>query len=112
VRALSLREAYAEKIRAALTRRGPTIRDFFDIDNAVQRGLFNHRDREMLDLVADKLSVSGNDRVDTSDAKVAILRGQIEAQLRPVLRAKDYEGFELQRVLALLKEVVRLCPKK
>src|SRR5207249_282641 len=51
VRVLSLPEAYAEKVRAALTRREPAIRDFFDIDSAVQRGLFDHRDRTVLDLV-------------------------------------------------------------
>ena len=35
--AVQLHEAYAEKIRAALTRREPAIRDFFDIDHAVRR---------------------------------------------------------------------------
>lgn len=111
VRVLSIREAYAEKVRAALTRREPAIRDFFDIDNAVQRGLFDHRDRAVLDLVAAKLSVSGNNPIDTSDAKVAILRGQVETQLRPVLRAKDYDAFDLQRVIAILADVVRLYPR-
>lgn len=82
---LSLREAYAEKIRAALTRREPAIRDFFDIDNAVWRGVFDHRSREILDLVAEKLLVFANEPVDTSEAKVRILEGQIETHLRPVL---------------------------
>ncbi len=35
VLAISLKEAYAEKTRAALTRRDPAIRDFFDLDNAI-----------------------------------------------------------------------------
>ena len=50
VRVLQLREAYAEKLRAALTRREPAIRDFFDIDHAVQHGLFGHRDQAVIDL--------------------------------------------------------------
>jgi len=102
VRALQLREAYAEKLRAALTRREPAIRDFFDIDHAVQHGLFGHRDQPVIDLLAAKLSVAGNEPVDLSEAKIAILRGQLEAQLRPVLRARDYESFDLQRVILVL----------
>jgi predicted nucleotidyltransferase component of viral defense system len=108
VRALSLREAYAEKVRAALTRRDPAIRDFFDIDNAVERGVFDCRDQAILDLVAEKLSVAGNDAVDTSDRKIEILVAQIAPQLRPVLRPADYERFDLQRVIALLREIVRI----
>jgi predicted nucleotidyltransferase component of viral defense system len=103
VRVLSLREAYAEKIRAALTRREPAIRDFFDIDSAVQRGRFDLREREILDLVQRKLAVVTSASLDTSDGKVAVLRGQIEAQLRPVLRTEDYERFDLDRVIALLR---------
>jgi predicted nucleotidyltransferase component of viral defense system len=112
VRVLSLREAYAEKIRAALTRRKPGIRDFFDIDSAVQRSLFDHRNAELLDLVAKKLLVARKDPVNLSEAKVSTLQGQIEPQLRGVLRMKDVEGFQLQRVVALLNEVVALYPRK
>jgi predicted nucleotidyltransferase component of viral defense system len=112
VRVLSLREAYAEKIRAALTRKEPAIRDYFDIDYALLRGLFNHRDETVLHLIAEKLSVAGNNPVDISDAKVTTLRGQIEGQLKPVLRAADFARFDLQRVTALLVEVVSLCPRK
>jgi predicted nucleotidyltransferase component of viral defense system len=112
VRVLSLREAYAEKVRAALTRKEPAIRDFFDIDYALLRGLFNHRDQAVLNLIAEKLAVAGNDPVDISDAKVTALKGQIEGQLKPVLRTRDYERFDLQRVKDLLVEVVDLCPRK
>jgi predicted nucleotidyltransferase component of viral defense system len=112
VRVLSLHEAYAEKVRAALTRKEPAIRDFFDIDHALLRGLINHRDQAVLNLVARKLAVAGNDAVDISDAKVALLQGQIEGQLKPVLRASDYEGFDLKRVKDLLSEVVALCAGK
>jgi len=112
VRVLSLREAYAEKVRAALTRKEPAIRDFFDIDYALLRGLFNPREQAVLNLIAEKLAVAGNHPVDISDAKVTALKGQIEGQLKPVLRARDYEGFDLQRVKDLLVEVVSLCPGK
>ena len=36
---LSLTEAYAEKVRAALTREDPAPRDLFDLDYAVQQGV-------------------------------------------------------------------------
>jgi predicted nucleotidyltransferase component of viral defense system len=104
---LRIQEAYAEKIRAALTRREPTIRDFFDLDHAVRRTLFDHRNPEVLGLVAAKLSVAGNKPVDLSDAKVEMLRGQVEAHLRPVLRTSDYEAFDLRRVVSTLEELVR-----
>ena len=108
VRVLQLREAYAEKIRAALTRREPAIRDFFDIDHAVQHARFDFRDQAVLGLVVAKLSIAGNNSVDLSDEKVEILRGQVETQLRPVLRTMDYEAFDLERVISGLQELVRL----
>jgi predicted nucleotidyltransferase component of viral defense system len=108
VRVLHVQEAYAEKVRAALTRREPAIRDFFDLDHAVRRILFDHRDRTMLDLVAAKLSVAGNRPVDLSEAKVAKLRDQVETHLRPVLRTMDYEAFDLLRAVLMLEELVQL----
>jgi hypothetical protein len=62
----------------------------------------------LLDLVARKLAVEGNESVDLSPARNAALRGQLESQLRPVLRTRDYDAFDLQRVFAVLEEVVRL----
>jgi hypothetical protein len=107
VSALQLHEAYAEKMRAALTRREPAIREFFDIDHAVRSDLFDHRDRSILDLLAAKLLVDGNEHVNLSEAKILVIGGQVETQLRPVLRERDYEAFDLQRVIAILEEVVR-----
>ncbi len=109
VRAVSRLEAYSEKIRTALTRPEPAIRDFFDIDHAVQGARFDYRDPVLLGLVVAKLNVSGNDRVDLSDAKTEILREQVETQLRPVLRVIDYKAFDLDRVILVFKELVRLC---
>jgi predicted nucleotidyltransferase component of viral defense system len=111
VRALSLREAYAEKTRAALTRRDPAIRDFFDIDNAVRNGLLEHDAPEFLSLVAQKLALT-EDPVDTSTERIEKLTRQIETQLKPVLRTPDYEQFLLDRVVALLLDVVARCGRK
>jgi predicted nucleotidyltransferase component of viral defense system len=111
VRALSLREAYAEKTRAALTRRDPAIRDYFDIDNAVRKGLLQHGAPEFLSLVTRKLALT-EDPVDTSTERIEMLARQIETQLKPVLRLLDYEEFALDRVVALLREVVAMCERK
>jgi predicted nucleotidyltransferase component of viral defense system len=99
-------EAYAEKIRAALTRPEPAIRDFFDIDHALQSALLDHRNPDLLALVAKKLSVAANDPVDLSESKLANLRAQLVTQLRPVLRAEDYKVFVLERAFAALQEIM------
>ena len=111
VRVLTLRETYAEKIRAALTRLPPAIRDFFDIDNAVACGRLLHTDRDLADLVKRKLAIAtaSGEPVVLTPEKIALLRVQIETQLRPVLREVDYAKFDLDRVVEILKEVVALC---
>ena len=105
VRALSLVEAYAEKTRAALTRRDPAIRDFFDLDSAVRKGLIQHSAPDFLRLVSQKLAIT-TDPVDVSSERIEVLRRQIRTRLKPVLRVADYEGFSLDRVVALLLEVI------
>ena len=111
VRAISLREAYAEKTRAALTRRDPAIRDFFDLDTAIRKGLLQHGAAEFLSLVAQKLAVT-DDPVDLSPARLEALARQIETQLKPVLRTADYEEFVLDSVVALLREIASACTPK
>ncbi len=93
-------EAYAEKIRAALTRRDPAIRDFYDIDYAVNMGKLNAKNAKLLDLVRKKVAVPGNDPVDVSDAKLTELQRQVDGQLKPVLRPDDLDRFDLQRSFA------------
>jgi hypothetical protein len=70
---LSLRETYAEKFRAALTRREPAIRDFFDLDHVVRSGRLNAADNHLLELIRQKLAVRGNASIDVSDAKREVL---------------------------------------
>ncbi len=109
---LQILEAYAEKVRAALTRPEPAIRDFFDIDHALKRALLDHRNPAFLELVAKKLSVAANNPVDLSAARHTNLRGQLKTQLLPVLRAADYDAFDLERALAALQEIVDLYHSK
>ena len=95
----------AEKIRAATTRREPAIRDFFDLDYAVARHLVRLDDTELVDLVRQKLSVPGNEPVSLGLERVGVLRGQLETRLKPALRARDYDDFDLDRAFQRVLEI-------
>ena len=107
---LSCRETYCEKLRAALTRREPAIRDFYDIDHGVQSGRLNTDDRRVIDLVRSKLAVPGNDPIDISDAKHQFLKRQVQGQLRPVLREADYTAFDLERAFGIVAQLAASLP--
>ena len=90
-------EAFAEKFRAALSRREVAVRDFFDLDYAVRRLGLQSETPELIDLVRRKLSVPGNEPVDVSANRLAALRQQVGPQLQPVLRREDFAEFDLER---------------
>lgn len=102
---VSREEAFSEKLRAALSRREAAIRDFYDIDHAVRRLGLNVQEPKMVGLVREKLAMPGNEPVDVSAARLAALRPQVEAQLRPVLRARDFADFDLERAFATVASV-------
>jgi hypothetical protein len=97
LRCIAKTEALAEKFRAALSRRDPAVRDFYDIDHAVRVGGLRTDSDELVQQVKQKLKVPGNDPVDVSEQRLAALRQQVEPQLRPVLRQKDFGEFDLER---------------
>lgn len=107
LRCLSRSEAMAEKLRAALSRREPAIRDFYDIDHAVRRVSFEPEAAGVLALVRRKLSIPGNSPVDVSNARLELLRQQLDAELRPVLRPEDYADFDLERAFEQVAAVAR-----
>ena len=86
-------EAYAEKTRAALTRREPAVRDFYDFDYAVQVGYLQPEAADFVALVRQKLAILGNEGIDVSDTRREQLVRQLEAELRPVLRPADFKAF-------------------
>ena len=100
-------EALAEKIRAALSRREPAIRDFYDIDHAVRAGVLNPKDTKLLKQVRQKLTIPGNDAVDISERRLSLLRQQVEAQLRPVLREPNFAEFDLDRAFGIVSEIAQ-----
>jgi predicted nucleotidyltransferase component of viral defense system len=105
VTCVSLEEAMAEKLRAAFSRREVAIRDFYDLDHVARRSILDLNEAALLELVRRKLRVPGNEPVDVSSTRLATLRPQLEAQLRPVLRARDYAEFDLERAAATVRRV-------
>ena len=101
---LSREEAMAEKLRAALSRHEPAIRDFYDIDHAVRRVGFDVQDANVIRLLKTKLAVPGNAAVDTSPARLEILRSQLESRLRPVLREQEFREFDLDRAFGVVAQ--------
>ena len=106
-RCMSKAEAFAEKFRAALSRREVAIRDFYDIDYAVRKLGLQPRGEEMIRLVKKKLNVPGNEPVDVSQDRLAALRQQLEPQLKLVLRAGDFREFDLNRAFRVVAEMAK-----
>ncbi|MBS3921158.1 MAG: nucleotidyl transferase AbiEii/AbiGii toxin family protein [Deltaproteobacteria bacterium] len=105
VSCMSPEEAYAEKLRAALTRTELAIRDFYDIDYAVQEMGLDLSKKDFLDLVIRKLTVPGNDPVNITSARKEVLRRQLETELKPILREKDFQRFDLDRAFNLVTQI-------
>lgn len=104
---LDYREAMAEKIRAALCRREVAIRDFFDIDHAVINASFDTLDTALLDLLRRKVAMNGTGPLDVSAGRYEQLRAQLETELRPVLRTRDFERFEIDRAFQTVTRVAQ-----
>jgi predicted nucleotidyltransferase component of viral defense system len=107
VRCIDATEALAEKFRAALTRREVAIRDFYDIAHAVKSLGVRPMDAIFLELLRLKLAVPGNEAVKVGPDRLAQLRGQLDGRLKPVLRRKDFAGFDLDSTFAAVAEVAK-----
>lgn len=105
VQCLAGQEAFAEKFRAALSRRDAAIRDFYDIASAVRNAGVRPDAEEFIALVKRKLAVLGNEPVDVSAERFNAVRRQVVTQLKPVLRSKDFAEFDLEWALGLATEM-------
>ncbi len=102
---MEMREAYAEKVRAALTRKEPAIRDLFDLFHAARKMRLHLDDHDFLNMVKEKLNVPGNAPVDISLKYKRELDRQLEGQLRPVLRPADFDSFNMDEAFELISRV-------
>ncbi len=98
VRVMAIKELWSEKTRAALCRRTPAIRDFFDLDFARVARQLDFTDPEFIALAGRKIKVPGNIPPQLDDARLAELECQQDTDLRPVLRSRDFERFDLNRI--------------
>lgn len=105
VGAMTLQEAYAEKIRAAITRKEAAIRDFFDVFYAIRKRGLNTQSPDFLRMVKAKLDVPGNVPIDLSEERKQELNRQLGGQLKPVLRPSDFDGFNLNEAFELVRNI-------
>ena len=105
VQAMGMKEAYAEKVRAALSRKEPAIRDLFDLFHAVRKMKLDLDDHDFLIMVKQKLNVPGNTPVDISLEHKRELNRQLESQLRPVLRPADFDSFNMNEAFELIGRI-------
>ena len=99
---LSTREAFAEKIRAALARKDAAIRDLFDLDHAIKHQKIDLKDTELLEFARLKLKVAGTNAVDISQLRIDAMRRQLTTELQPVLRPADFAVFDFDQAAAQL----------
>jgi predicted nucleotidyltransferase component of viral defense system len=107
VSCLSAQEAFAEKIRAALTRKEPAIRDLFDIDYAIRHQKIDVGDSSLIDQAKRKIAVPGTEPTSLSVSRINALRLQMATELQPVLRRTDYEQFDFDRAISQLKLIAK-----
>ena len=109
VRCFSMEEAYAEKIRAALTRRQPAIRDFYDIDYALRNKMINPYNETFIELVKKKLLADPKQPVTINHDTKALLRNKITAELIPTLKPSEKEIFNLDKVFEFVETYHTSC---
>jgi len=96
INCIDLKEAVAEKIRAWLTRKTPVIRDFFDIRYIQNNSDFNFKDKELKQLVLQKLKeVNFEYSLDKWD-NYNLLQKQVKTDLIPVLNSSF--DFDLKTI--------------
>ena len=108
VKGLSLKETYSEKIRAALSRVNPAIRDIFDVHYAVKNHLIDIKD--MIPMIKHKLNTL-NRTIDLSVKRKKEFLIQLQENLKPVLRQKDFEEFDFEQAWKWLKALEKEISK-
>lgn len=99
---LTQSETYAEKVRAALSREEPAIRDLFDIDYAIHFNKLPMNNSEFIELVKTKLTIPTKRVIDLSEKRKQSLERQLAMELKPVLRPADFDAFDFESAWKLL----------
>lgn len=104
VRCFTSDEAYAEKVRAALYRIQPAIRDYYDLHHALQNEIIDFSDPRFLSMVRKKIELQKDNVFNLRSDRIAALHDQIESELYPTLRTEDHGNFQLNKVISRLAE--------
>ncbi|MDP8216179.1 MAG: nucleotidyl transferase AbiEii/AbiGii toxin family protein, partial [Candidatus Kaelpia imicola] len=104
---LSLDESVAEKLKAAISRLTPAIRDYYDLGHFIKSG-FNFAHRDFLKMVNKKLSLDGYKRdysynLGLSGQAIEELKRIRDKDLTPMIRTD--EKFDLDLVLAYFNKL-------
>lgn len=110
VSALSVEETFAEKVRAALTRVEPAIRDFFDIWAASKTGVLPTTEK-FLSMTSKKLDFDKHAKLDLSFSKRKTLESQITHELNVVLKSETAKQFVLAEAWELVESIQKRLPK-
>ncbi len=99
--ALSLEESVAEKLKAAISRLTPAIRDYYDLGHFIKAG-FDFARLSFLKMVNEKLRLDGYTRdysrnLGLQDAAIQELKRTLKDDLAPMIRMD--EKFDLDEVL-------------
>ncbi len=105
---LSLNEAIAEKLKAAITRKDAAIRDYYDLWH-IAEAKFSFHDKRFVELFRMKLDAEGykgnfTHNFGLAQDKVELLHRQVETDLMPVIRAD--EQFDLGKVFERFDEIL------
>lgn len=103
IKGFSLKEAYAEKFRAALCRPLPAIRDYYDISHALNNKILKITD-DFIAAVKEKIQLQIKTFEKVNSEKLTILRQQVQTELLPTLKMVDYEKFDLDTVALMLND--------
>jgi len=96
---LSKEEAYAEKLRAAMTREKLAIRDFYDLYYARLNNIVDFSCPRFIDILKCKLNLPDTQVVVFDDARVSGLEGKIITELYPTLKQDRDDKFNLIEVI-------------
>ena len=106
---LTLNEAVAEKLKAAITRKDVAIRDYYDLW-FISEAKFDFKDRHFLSifkkkLEAEKYRTNYSHNFGLDQQSTELLRKQIETELIPVIRVG--ESFNLDKCFERFNEILK-----
>ena len=109
VLSLSWKEAVAEKLKAAISRKDVAIRDYYDLWYVAESG-FDFYDKNFIKLFKRKVVDEGyagdyKENFGLSADKISFLRKQIDDLLKPVIRSGEI--FDLDRVLERFNVIMK-----